>query len=137
MFGYWPTFHDAEVLRVTLSRDRTIPDATPPFLDLDLYTFDTDGTLTPEGYYRLTNEVVVSFRFHGLDALMLDGFNQQNVLWELNVAPASDADGRPILQVDLPSSFGLGGSFQCKTAEVLAVRPWTDGRASSSQLRDA
>jgi hypothetical protein len=137
VFGYWPTFHDAEVLRLTLSRERTTPGVAAPFIDLDVYAFDTDGTLTPEGYYRLTNEVVVSFRFHEVEAVRLEGFNQQNVLWELTVTPGSESDGRPVLEVDLPSSFGVEGSFQCRTAEVLTVRPWADGRTSGSQLRDA
>ena len=80
IFGYWPSFHDAEVLRVALSREPTTADGPAPLLEMDIYTFDTDGTVTPEGYYRLTNEVVVSLRFHGVDAVKLEDFNRQNVL---------------------------------------------------------
>lgn len=131
VFGYWPSFHDAEVLRVALSREGTGVDHRSPWLELDVYAYDTDGTLTPDGYYRLTNEVIVSFRFHGVDAVKLEDFNGQNVLWELTIAPAVDPDGEPVLEVELPSTYGLAGSFRCRAAEVVDVRPRAS-RSSSS-----
>jgi hypothetical protein len=135
VFGYWPTFHDAEVLRVSLSRDNPAGDRSPT-LELDIYAYDTDGTTTTDGYYRLTHQVVVTFRFEGIDALVLEDFNRQNVIGGLGVEPVVGAEGQSMLEVELSSIYGLGGTFRCRTAEIVGVRAWQQS-ASGTELRDA
>jgi Immunity protein 50 len=83
------SFHDAEVQALRLDREG-------PTLHLDV------AVAFPE--LR-----IVHLRFERVTDVELDGFNEQNVLFDLKVVTAND--GR--LDVELQSSYGLGGSLRC------------------------
>jgi hypothetical protein len=109
-FGTWPSFHDAEVIRIELSRS---PDIT-----MDVYLFATSSQLDNRGYYRREQESIVTFIFRGVYEVTLLDFNEQNVLQELAVSRQEDGD----LRVEIFASYGFNGSFLCANAEVAQVR---------------
>ena len=123
VLGAWPSFHDAEVLRVELTRDPVLG-RTPPVLLLELdagndFGTDAGGAPLPRVAAR------VALRFHDVADLVLGSFGYQNVLYELTLAPAGDR-----IAVVLDPTGGLGGvegSFTCAAVEVVAaeVRPTT------------
>jgi hypothetical protein len=84
-------YHDAEILRVLLDRGG-------PTLELDL-----------ELFAQLPEARGVRLRFTDVTELELGDFNAQNVLFDLLAEP------RPghRLGIELQSSYGLGGSFEC------------------------
>jgi hypothetical protein len=69
-FGYWPSFHDAEVHRAEL--DRGIWPSLPS-VTLVIHAFDSDGTVDEKGYYRIRTSVLVTLRFDAVDDLELRG----------------------------------------------------------------
>jgi|AGTN01.1.fsa_nt_gi hypothetical protein len=79
-FGYWPDFHDAEVMELHLSRT----DASW----LKMHAFDMTSEINPDGYFVLDKHVVVTFTFHGIQDLELNGFDYQNVILELSISRA-------------------------------------------------
>jgi len=83
------SFHDAEVQALRLDREG-------PTLHLDV------AVVFPE-------QRIVRLRFENVTDVELDGFNEQNVLFDLKVVAADD--GR--FDVELQSSYGLGGSLRC------------------------
>jgi hypothetical protein len=109
------SFHDAEVHALRL--DRVVPT-----LELDV------AVVFPE-------ERMLRLRFENVTDVELDGFNEQNVLFDVKVAAADD-DG--LLEVELQSSYGIGGSFRC--ASIVAVskaeRDRERGRAAAAKLRE-
>jgi hypothetical protein len=126
LFGRWPSFHDAEIVRVELDRDAATDRASGPTLTLDIYAFEAGPELAPNGQYVLRNEVLVSFRFLEVYQLALDGFNQQNAVWNLHITDISERQlERARYEVHVAPSFGVGATFQCFDAEVLTVLPWT------------
>lgn len=139
-FGYWPSFHDAEIFRVVLER-ADAPNATAPAahggptLQLDVWAFDTTPDVDEHGKYQLRTSVRVAFRFDDVADVRLDNFNVQNVLFGLQFAPvklaAEPARAREVLwpelirlEVTMLGCFGLGGSFLCSAGRVLSVEPW-------------
>jgi hypothetical protein len=54
----------------------------------------------------------------------LEGFNFQNMLWELAISDIREQQLERIhFQVDFVPSFGVGASFQCHRIELLRVTP--------------
>jgi hypothetical protein len=104
VFGCWPSFHDAEVLRITLNRDG-------PSLSLELLTFALDKS---DG--RLQH-FIVRLEFHGIDELRLEGFNHQNAIWGLSLADAPNER----IDVHIESTFGASCSFTCARGVVGGV----------------
>ena len=114
-FGCWPSFHDAEVQRIVL--DRTHQDASGSFvamLDVEIH-----GWLLvqqPSGELVQSRDALVSLRFESVSNLMLEGFNQQNVVTALNLQ--SDEAG---LVVEFEHCYLFSSSFRAQKAQVLQV----------------
>jgi hypothetical protein len=89
------SFHDAEVLALWLNR-------AGPTLEIDV------AVVFPE---RRTLRV----RFDHVTDVELDGFNEQNVLFDLKVVASDDG----LLDVEFQSSYGVGGSLRC--ASIAAI----------------
>jgi hypothetical protein len=98
IYGEWPTFHDAELLRIEMQR-------SPLRLILDVLTQQRPPAL------------VVQLVFDDIEEVELGGFNNQNVLFALHVDQA-ERD----VAVTLYSSYGLGGTFRCRGVTVAGVR---------------
>jgi immunity protein 50 of polymorphic toxin system len=120
VFGRWPSFHDAEVLRVRLDREGE----AGPWLEADIYAFDMTSEIDERGYYVLDKRHVVTLRFDGLVAVDLRWFNQQNVIATLDIEEATN-DEEPAVRwhVDVGSSFGMEAQFDCASVRVVAVEP--------------
>jgi hypothetical protein len=123
VFGYWPSFHDAEVVRTNL--DRRSPAGEPePTLEALIHTWEVTREVDLAGYYVSRNHVLVHLRFRDFDELKLEGFNAQNVLFGLKVSDAQDRHADHFqFQVEFNPSHGLGAHFLCRAIEVVAVTP--------------
>ena len=91
-------------------------------LETDIYAFDVTSEIDQSGYYVLDKRHVVTLRFDGLVALDLRWFNQQNVIFALEIEEPTD-DEEPAVQwhVDVASSFGMEAHFDCASVRVVAV----------------
>ncbi len=121
LFGYWPSFHDSEVLWVRLDR-RHLGEGYGPNLDALIHVFEMTSEVSPDGYYILRHHSLVHFRFHGVIELRLEEFNLQNQLWELAISDIGEGQTQRIhFQVEFVPSFGLSASFQCNRIQLLTV----------------
>ncbi len=84
VFGYWPSFHDAEVLRFCLDRSGH-EGAWGPTAECIVHVFEMTSEVSPEGYYILKNHSLVTFRFLEVVEIELFDFNHQNALWGLEI----------------------------------------------------
>jgi hypothetical protein len=119
IFGGWPSFHDAEVLRVSLDRSGS----EGPTLDAVIHVFEMTSEVDPKGYYVLTHHTELSLRFTEVVLSRCQWFNHQNVLSSLEVEELnpSEHEGR-CFRVTMPSTYGLEAEFECKRAIVSGVR---------------
>jgi len=81
IFGRFPTFHDSEVLRITL--DRGERGSFGPSLEVAIHLFEMTADVDENNKFVLKNHVSVVFRFSEITNLRIDDFNSQNVINEL------------------------------------------------------
>src|SRR5271169_2744095 len=104
-FGYWPDFHDAEVLEIDLNRSGSSR--------VRVHTFHVSDQVGKDGCYVCVKHVVVSFLLEGLKTVQLAGFNNQNVVSEVALMRT---DGG--FQLFLEPCYGAEGSL---TAERIRI----------------
>ena len=105
-FGYWPDFHDAEIISLHLNRKGSS--------SLRVHTWEMTKEIDENGHYVLTKHIVVEFVFETVFALSLTGFSQQNVIFGLDIEKTS-----PGFRLTLDECYGLAGSIE---AEGLSLR---------------
>ena len=104
-FGYWPTFHDAEVLSLALGRNGVSR--------LHVHTWHRTNDVDEHGYYVRTKHVVVHFVLEKVTDCDLMDFNHQNVLASLTVEREPEG-----FKVILWPCFGLNGSITAKRLRI-------------------
>ena len=97
-FGYWPSFHDAEIVGLHLNRKGSS--------SLRVHTWEMTKEIDEKGYYVLAKHVVVEFIFEAVSGLSLNGFNLQNVIFGLAIEKTD-----PGFRVTLDDCYGLAGSI--------------------------
>jgi hypothetical protein len=124
-FGYWPSFHDAEVLSITLDRlnaSRVV-----------IHTFEMTREVDARGYYVLDKNAIVTFFLegflrdqYGIANTRLEFFNHQNVLsraivnktaggYELVLEGCYGVDGvisAEHIRVEIAPAMPAGGVYQ-------------------------
>ena len=127
VFGYWPSFHDAEIVWLRLDRRPVLEGLYGPTLEALIHTFEMTSEVGRDGSYVLRHHVLAHFRFHDVTGLELEHFNHQNVLFGLSITDIRDRQMEMIdFEVTLSSSFGLSGLFYCKRAELMEVTPCSE-----------
>lgn len=120
VLGYWPTFHDAEVIWVRLDRGGA---GAGPSLEALVHTFEMTNQVDAAGFYVLRNNVLVHLRFAGVSDLKLDDFNEQNVLFGLTISKREGAAAESGFDVKFDPSWGVGAVFGCTAVAVVSVDP--------------
>ncbi len=96
-FGYWPTFHDAELVDIVL--------ATQGSSLIRLYTCDFTGKVHPRGHSEQIKHVTVKFVLDEIVELDLKDFSIQNVMDSVMLVRTGDA-----YRVKFEPVWGIGGS---------------------------
>jgi hypothetical protein len=114
-FGGWPCFHDAEIVRLKLQREK--PTA---YLEGVFHVFNQSHD-SPEKRDR--NHMLVTIRFEAIDQLRLEDFNRQNVIDDLNVEAVGGGGKR--FAVRMLANNGCDIGFLCDAVRVVSVEPYT------------
>jgi hypothetical protein len=119
-FGAVPTFHDAEIVELSLRR------RAPSILRV--HTWITRAEVDQRGYYVRDKHVVVAFALERIIDLQLEGFSGQNVIYGLTLRSAPERpERRPYywldpspddLEIELEPSFGLDGTIRCQQVRI-------------------
>jgi hypothetical protein len=121
-FGYWPKFHDSEVMEFTLHRN--YPD--DPFMELKLYAFESSAEQNEQGFNKLTKQCVIDFEFRGITDNYFTDFNQQNTIVELIIEDLED-----YFDVQFVPSDGMEGTISCTAIRVNDLVPVTSDPKNS------
>ena len=120
IFGEWPSFHDAEIVSVYLTREGE----SAPILETIIHVFKATAEVNPEGRYILKNHTLVTFRFSGVrEDVAIKWFNHQNVISSLHFAANPTELGT--ITVEMPSLYGADISFTCSEVAVVSAQPCT------------
>lgn len=123
-FGYFPTFHDGEIIELRLIRN-TSPDESYPTVSITftLHGWEMTSELTAIGHFVLTKRHLIKFRFDHIDAVNLLHFNHQNVISELVITGIDPPSGPARIKVEFGSCYGLEGGFTAVFGEVEGIVP--------------
>ncbi len=120
-FGSWPTFHDAEVLSITLDRSSGS--------QVVIHAFQGTSEVDPRGHV-LFKHAIVTFALdgfpldeEGITNTRIDFFNHQNVLSSAWIEKTSQGH---VLRLD--GIFGVDGSISCKRLSVKLEPATSDGK---------
>ncbi|CDZ74129.1 Hypothetical protein NGAL_HAMBI2610_57610 [Neorhizobium galegae bv. orientalis] len=118
-FGQEPTFHDAEILSLSLKRHGVS--------ELKLHGWITTNDVDPDGYLILDRHAVVTFSVEQIMDLQLDGFSAQNVIGGLRLQYATSRgrtnyfalpEGPDDIEIELLPCYGLDGYIRAKKVAV-------------------
>jgi hypothetical protein len=104
-FGYWPDFHDAEIMSLHLNRKGTS--------SLSVHTWEMTKEVDAKGYYIITKHVVVEFVLELVSGLTLNGFNHQNVISGLVVEKIDSG-----FRLTLDECYGVAGILEAQNVTL-------------------
>jgi hypothetical protein len=104
-FGYWPSFHDAEVLSIELNRIGPTK--------IRVHAFAVTGAVDSNDSYVCDKHCIVTLLLEDLEGVELADFNQMNVLSSLRFQR-----GNNTFILTLGSIFGVGGSIKAKSVRI-------------------
>lgn len=125
LFGGWPSFHDAEVLEISLERRDVDPDQ-------DRYDFPV---LTAKFLLVESISVVVMLRFSDINNIELRDFNHCNQITDLLFAiehRGTFTDGTPLppyIVVEFKCGYGISAKFRCFGVQVMDAKHHCSGSA--------
>ena len=104
-FGYWPSFHDAEIISLHLNRKGSS--------SLRVHTWEMTKEVDEKGYYVLAKHVVVEFIFEAVTGLSLNGFSHQNVIFGLGIEKTDVG-----FRLTLEDCYGLAGTIEVERMSI-------------------
>ena len=133
IFGFWPSFHDAEILDLHFWRGDFEPEQKRyilPVLTVKFHVWELTQEVDARGYLVLRHHTLTTLRFHDVDEFKMEGFNHQNAIFGLSIIRQERRDGpSPFFLVEFEPAFGMTASFRCLRVEVVdAVRCTEDGQ---------
>jgi hypothetical protein len=104
-FGYWPSFHDAEVLSIDLNRIGPTR--------IRVHAFAVTGAVDSDDSYVCDKHCIVTLLLEDLEGVDLVDFNQMNVLSSLKFQRENDT-----FVLTMSSLYGVGGSIKAKSMRI-------------------
>ena len=104
-FGYWPGFHDAEIVSLRLNRSGAST--------LQIHTWHTTDQVDVQGYYIMEKHLLVCFQMEEIISLSLSDFNSQNVISGLGISQSEDG-----FIIDIDPCYGLSGRIAARKISI-------------------
>jgi hypothetical protein len=113
-FGYWPTFHDSEIISITF--ERTLDKGTSLAM-VRVYSFEATNKVVGR-YYQLIKQCFVDIEITDLIKTEVDGFNHQNAVLALEF-------GREDQNVfcNMVSAYGVDGYIEGRKIKIKRLEP--------------
>ena len=109
-FGEWPSFHDAEVVEISLRREGVS--------HVRIRTWRVTSELDAGGYFILDRHAIVTISLEEITGLELADFSVQNIVGNVTIEPTQVGH-----RVNLNSCFGVGGYIEAASV-VLSLEPY-------------
>ncbi len=125
VFGYWPSFHDAEVHRLTLDRgsfDLEKQVAIAVSMKVAIEFWEMSSEVDYKGHFVHTRRTRAMLKFDNVEAVHIVGFNHQNAIQGLWIERVIE-ENRTFFKITFDSAYGLESTFSCSAIEVLTATP--------------
>ena len=119
VFGYWPSFHDAEIEKIELCTDRSLG---RPTIRVWVHLFEMTREVDARGYFVLRHHMRASLVFRGTTPTKIEEFGNQNSIFELSIRDmrAEQLEGLR-LRVTFEMACSPDVCFDCASVEVEEV----------------
>jgi len=104
-FGYWPRFHDAEIVSLHLNRSGRS--------SLLIHTWEMTNKIDEGGFYVREKHVMVEFILEGVSEMELGGFSHQNVISSFDLESKNAG-----FLLSLHPCYGLSGTIEAQTVSI-------------------
>lgn len=121
-FGFWPSFHDSEVISINLHRSLHGKEKGP-FLTACFYAFQMTSEVDEKSFYKLIKHCVIELEFENVESVELDEFNHQNALDGVEFSNTTNFLGKPAISVVFNSAYGVGFDLKCSKVRVVSLTP--------------
>jgi hypothetical protein len=130
IFGYWPSFHDAEVIDLSLTRGEVRPEENLyifPILTVTIHLWELTNETDEKGFLKCIKHTLAVLRFRNVEEITLAGFNHQNAIYGLmfgTEARGNFKDGTPLppyTVVEFEPAHGCELKFKCFGVEVVSA----------------
>ena len=120
LFGYWPSFHDAEIISISLDRNGK-DEWEGPILHAKIHLFQMGPEIKNNGKnFIFHHHSIVTFRYTSVENFTLKGFNQQNAIDGLEISEKYNEERKAsMFKVTLEPGFGAQCSFECDSIEII------------------
>jgi hypothetical protein len=108
-FGFWPSFHDSEIISLSFQRDL---EKNLDTMKMRVYAFEMTDKVKGR-HFELIKHCFVDFEFIGLEDNEIDGFNHQNAMSGLNFGRRSD-----FIFCELNSAYGVDGYIEARKIRI-------------------
>jgi len=113
-YGVWPSFHDAEIMKMTFRRGDEPGMFSNLKVDLNLFNSKNINEGTAKFETIKAKDNVISIEFYDVNELRMNDFNYQNVIDELHIYKNKEN-----YSVEFESIFGVQATFNCKNIAVV------------------
>ncbi|GAB2454081.1 hypothetical protein GCM10011375_01410 [Hymenobacter qilianensis] len=113
-FGYWPNFHDAEVIKVTFETHITGRYSVTFVIE----AFEMLAEVDAQGFYKQAKQCLIEIQFSGVEEIDFKYFNFQNVLFEFWFEEQGS-----LIKGIFNSSTGMEATVVAEEALVLSLAP--------------
>ncbi|HSS96439.1 MAG TPA: Imm50 family immunity protein [Terriglobales bacterium] len=104
-FGYWPTFHDAVILKFQINQE------SKSFLVI--HAWEMTKEVDAHGYYKLTKHVVVDFILQKIQKVEVMDLFDRGIIFSLAIKKINNT-----FNFDISSSYGLNGTIEAEDVEI-------------------
>lgn len=111
-FGGWIDFHDAEILTIKFERNWDMQETS---IRLEIFAFQL-GEIKENQSYERVNQCIVDIQFSGIYQSEINGFNHQNVIYQLSFGKNQHG-----LFCDIEPCYGIEGYIECEKIEILKI----------------
>ena len=108
-FGYWPDFHDAEIISVCCNRNF---DTSSPSIEIKIYAFEMTDKVVGR-HYKLIKHCMIDLELIGIVESELIGFNHQNAINRIEFGKEEE-----LITVEIDHAFGVSGFISTHRARI-------------------
>ena len=100
-FGYWPSFHDAEIVGLHLNRKGSS--------SLRVHTWEMTNNVNAQGFYELIKHIVVEVALEGISNVNLGDLAEHSILLDLGAEKTERG-----FRLDFSAAYGLFGTIEAQ-----------------------
>lgn len=111
-FGYWPTFHDAEIISIKFERTH---DKANTSVVLSVYAFEMTSKLNGVHFEHIKH-CFIDIEFVGINKSEIEGFNHQNAVSRLTFG----REGTHLF-CSIDAAYGVDGYIESNEIKINAL----------------